>query len=327
MTKTRWKIEPDKIIIRPYGLLFVLGGVLTLIYAAIFLGFRGIGQESPLGSGTFGLFLIGILFLFFLGGFTRVVFDRTTGNMQKLLFGFIPVKTIPFEQLHGVNIVTQRTGGYNYRIFTRANKFGKGTIISSGYSKDTDRNAVAFTKEVIPAIHQLLDAQAPLPEQKEEKITSFKHFTEADGVYTLKVNKAGLLVLGFGLLAVGIHECTPAAWITDVNTIGKLIICGFFLACGIAFITRAFTKTSFNTRTRIIEKKSPVGLGSQRHPFEHFINFQTVRRSYNGIYQGTDVHMYFQKSADAKAKAMTVSTFRNTQKIERFMQEIHSIMQ
>lgn len=326
ITKTRWTIDPQRIIIRPFGLFFILGSILAAIFIAIFFAFRGIGQQSAISSVPVVLFLLLILVVFLLGGFTYVLFDRSTGKMQKMLFGFIPVKTIPFEHLQGVNVVTQQAGGYNYRIFTRTDKFGKGTVISCGYSKNTDPNAIAFTNEVIPLIHRFLDEVAPLPEQKAVHISNYTYFTEADGVYTLKVNKAGGLLLGLPLLLVGIHECTPAAWLTDVSTFGKLLVCIVPILMGIVFIAAAFTKTTFNTRTRMVQRKSPIGLNNQKHPFEYFLNFQSIRKTYNGIYTGTDVIMYFQKPGDSKAKGLLLSSFRNTRKIERLMQEIESIM-
>lgn len=326
ITKTRWTIEPQRIVIRPFGLFFILGGVLAAIFIAIFFAFNGIGQQSPIGSAPFVLFLLLILVAFILGGFTYILFDRTSGKMQKMLFGFIPVKTIPFDQLHGVNTVTQAAGGFNYRIFTRTDKFGKGTVISCGYSKDTDRNAVAFNNEVVPLIHQFLDAVAPLPAEKEVYISDYTYFTEADGVYTLKTSKVGGLVLGVPLLLVGIHECTPAAWLTNVTTFGKLAVCIFPIAMGLIFIAAAFTTISFNTRTRMVARKSPIRLNNQEHPFEHYVNFQSVRKTYNGIYTGTDVVMYFHKPGDKNAKGLLISSFRNSRKIERLMQEVASIM-
>lgn len=326
ITKTRWTIEPQRIVIRPFGLFFILGGVFAIIFITIFFAFKGIGQQNPIGSAPVALFLLFTLVVFLLGGFTYILFDRSSGKMQKMLFGFIPVKTIPFDQLYGVNTVTHSNGGFNYRIFTRTDKFGKGTVISCGYSKNTDANALAFNNEVVPLIHQFLDAVAPLPQEKSVYITDYTYFTEADGIYTFKASKVGGLILGVPLLLLGIHECTPAAWLTNVTTFGKLAVCIFPIAMGVIFIAAAFTTISFNTRTRMVARKSPIGINNQQHPFEHYLNFQSVRKTYNGIYTGTDVIMYFQKPGDSKAKGLLLASFRNTRKIERLMQEVTAIM-
>lgn len=326
ITKTRWKIESDRIVIQPFRLFFVLGGILAVIFTGLFIAFRSMGQQNVFSDLYIGPFLIFTLTLFCLGGFTYILFDRTNGIMKKMLFGFIPVRSLPFNKLQGVNIVTQGGAGYNFRMFTKANKYGRGIVISSGYSKESDVNAVAFSNEVVPVIHQFLDAVAPLTEEKNEVIADYKYFTTEGGVYTIKSNKAGSIILGVALLAIGIHECTPAAWMNDLKTIGKILVITVPILFGLIFIMAAFTKVTFNTGTRMIERKTPIKFGSHQYPFEHFVNFQTVRRSYNGIYSGTEVHMYFHKPGDEKMKAMVLSTFRNSQKIERFITEINSIL-
>ncbi|RXK83139.1 hypothetical protein [Filimonas effusa] len=325
-TKTRWTIESDRIVIRPFRMFFLMGWILAIIYVVIFLGYRGFSSQSPMGSTPFALFLLAILVFFFLGGFTYICFDRNTGKMQKMLFGFIPVRTISFDKLYKVNIVTHNAGGFNYKIFTKANKYGRGTVISSGYSKATDRNAVAFSTEVIPLIHQYLDFADPLPAEQPVTIHEYHYFTEAGGVYQLKANPTGTLILGLACLFVGIHEMTPLAWLQNTSTFGKLIVVIFPTLLGIIFISAAFTKITLDTNTRIIERKSPIGINAHRYNFSEFVNFQTIRKTYNGVYTGTDVIMYFQKEGSNKQKALLISSLRNTQKIERLIQEIESIM-
>jgi hypothetical protein len=326
ITKTRWKIESDRIVIQPFRFSFILSSALAVIFAGIIIAFRSIGEQNIVTVIPFASLLFGALVLLFLGGFTYILFDRTNSKMKKMLFGFVPVRIVPFDKIHGVNIVTQRPGGFTFRLFTKNNKFGRGIVISSGYGKDTDANAVAFSNEVVPLIHQYLDAADPLPQAKEEFITDYKYFTADGGVYTVKGNKPATFILGLALLALGIHECTPAAWLVDLNPIGKALMTGGPIVFGIICIAAAFTKITFNTGTRMIERKSPIRLGNYQYPFEHFVNFQTVRKSYNGIYSGTEVLMYFLKPGDNKEKTVLLSTFRNSQKIERFVQEIQSIM-
>ncbi|BAV04368.1 hypothetical protein SAMN05421788_11095 [Filimonas lacunae] len=328
LTKTRWKIEPDRIVIHPNGLFFILGGLLALVYAGIFIAYRGIGQQNPIGSGTFALFLALIVVVFIMGGFTYIEFNRNTSTMRKMWLGFIPVTSIAFEKLHAVNIVTKSAGGYNYRIFSKSNKFGRGTAISSGYSKDSDKNAVAFSSEVIPLIHSYLDAADPLPAAQTTTITDYQYFTiEEGGLYKLKINKARVALLGLVFVAIGMYAFTGAGFVKDLNPIGKALVTFGPVILGLLVIAAAFTTVTFNTTTRTVERKSPIGINSMKLGFEQYINFQTVRKSYNGIYQGTDVILYFQKEAGSdKTKSLLLSTFRNTQKIERLMLEVESLL-
>lgn len=327
ITKTRWTIESDRIIIRPYGSLFILGGVIAVIFAAFFIGYNGMGQQNPLGSAPFALFILALALFCFMSGFTYVCFDRNKGKMQLMLFGFLPIKTISFDKLYKVNVVTQNTGSFNYRVFTKANKYGRGIVISSGYGKDTNRNAVAFASEVIPLIHQYIGAaDNPIATEQPIAILDYNFFTETGGVYQIKNSTTGALILGLGCLFIGIHEATPFAWLTNTSTIGKLLAIGFPSLIGIIFIAAAYTKFTFDTNTRIVERKSPLGIGNHRYSFDEFVNFQTIRKTYNGVYTGTDVEMYFQKAASNKLRSVQVSSFRNTKKIERLISEIESIM-
>jgi hypothetical protein len=321
ISKTQWKIESDRIIIRPHGIVFILASVLAVAFVGLFM----LGQkESPGNMGLLAVVMAFIWLLFVLGGFTYVIFDRNAGRMKQLLFGFLPIRNVPFEKLYQVSMVTQRAGGFTFRIFTRENKYGRGTMISSRYGKDTDPNAVAFSNEVIPLIHQYLDAVAPLKSENTE-ITDYEYFTESDGIYTLKAKKAGLIVFGIIFLAIGIHECTPDAWMTDLNIGGKLLMTVFQIGLGVVFFAAAYTRLTFNTGSRIIERKSPIGIGNRQFSFDSFVNFQTVRKTYNGVYSGTDINMLFEV-AGKKNNVLRASTFKNTKQIERFMLEIGSII-
>ncbi len=94
ISKTRWKIESDRITIQPFGLQFILAGVLGVIFLGLFIVTKALGQTN-FGSATIVIFLILVLGLFMLNGFTYIVFDRSAGTMTKLLFGFIPVTRTP----------------------------------------------------------------------------------------------------------------------------------------------------------------------------------------------------------------------------------------
>jgi hypothetical protein len=327
ISKTRWKIEPDRIIIRPFGLYILLGGGLAVIFIGLFAAYKAVNLSNEFSSVQFMAFMLVILGLFILSGFGYIVFDRNTNVMKQYLLGFIPFRTKSFDELEGVKVVNRTNGGYTYRMFTKADKFGKGIIISSGYASPRDKNAAAFEEQVIPKIDEFLGAAQPAGVREEAVIiTDFKYFNYADGVYNMKVNRAGAFILGALLLAVGIHECTSAAWLSDMNMIGKLLLCGCFILGGGALMASAFTTTTFNPGTRTLERKNPVGLGNAKHEFDHFVTFRTVRKSYNGVHTGTEVQMHFQRPGEDKQRAIALSSFRNTRKIDRFVEEIRSIM-
>jgi hypothetical protein len=89
----------------------------------------------------------------------------------------------------------------------------------------------------------------------------------------------------------------------------------------------AFTRIIFNPTARTIERISPIGIGNKKYSFNDFSGFRTVRKSYNMIYAGTELQMYF-TLPDAKQPAvMAIDTIRQSRKIEHFIEEIKSIME
>ncbi|WP_010603008.1 hypothetical protein [Pedobacter agri] len=73
-------------------------------------------------------------------------------------------------------------------------------------------------------------------------------------------------------------------------------------------------------------RKNPIGLGNKTYSFDHFNGIQTVRKSTNLIYSGTDVQLYFLKPGDQKEEVMVLSSFFSTKKVERFVAEVNSII-
>lgn len=319
LIKTRWKIANDKLTIYPFGRLFIFGVVLGIIFLALIFAVNASGIPYIIP------FLILFSLAMFAGGYTCIVFDRNTYTMKKLLFGFIPVVSKPFDQLYGVNIMRQATGGFNYRIYPKDNKFGKGTIISSYYGKDTDPYAIAFVEEVVTRIHSYLDQADPLPPQQ-EIITEYQYFDESQGIYTLKQPKAGAAILGLLFLAFAVHELLPVAWMAEKGPLVRYGVAIFSLLLAVVFLNSIFMTITFDTRLRIIRKTSPMKMGNLKMPFEYFDNFHMIRKSTNGAYTGTEVHMIFHEPGAKHTKGMLIRHVRNTKKIDRLLDEVKNIM-
>lgn len=327
LTKTRWTIDDARIIIYPYRVFLIFSIVLGVLFGGLLFLFTTVERSSANTMGSVALLLAAIVILFLAYSRTQIIFDRSNGSMQQKLLGLIPIRTIPFDRLHGVNTVTQQYGGFNFRIFSKNNKYGKGITISSGYGTETNPNAVAFRQEVIPLIHEYIAQYAPLTEHTNSAITTYQYFNENAGIYKLKNKKAGAILIGIAMLALGIHECTGTAWIHTNGTTGKIVAICFCFGIGLIVLLAAFTRVILNPAARTIERISPIGIGGQKYSFNDFSGFHTVRKSYNMVYTGTDVQMYFTPPGAKQPSVMTVSSIRQSRKIERFIEEIKSIME
>jgi len=322
--KTRWTIDGNRVAVYPYGVSYILGTVLVIIFVGIMLLYIKYENGSIAGSVAFLVFLVVILALFFLHGNTYVEFDGSRGIMQKKLFGLIPVKTVPMSELYGINVVTGM-GGYNYRMFLKKDRYGKGILVSSGYSKKNDANAQDLVAQVVPVIHSYLDQYGPVVDSAPQPITSYKYYTNTGGSFTIKGRKAGLIVFGILFLALGIHEWIDP-WMKDVSTLKLVLVIVVCLVFGLGFIHAAFTRIVFDTGAQTIKRTSPLGWGDKSISFNDFAGFQTIRKSTNSVYTGTEIQMYYRIPNTQQQASMMLQMLKSSEQIERFLEETKSIM-
>ncbi|MGZ3872200.1 MAG: hypothetical protein ACXVJD_04750 [Mucilaginibacter sp.] len=323
--QTRWVLEPNRVTVFPYRLFYFLAIVLAVIFAGILLVFTKLTYAGLADDSSFAFILLLVVVLF--GGFggTCVEFDNGQAVMRKKLMGFIPIAVTPFNKLQGINVVTNAATGYNYRMFRKDARYGKGTVVSARYGRNDDPNAIAFVNEVIPVVHSYLRQHDDQSAVAAAPLTDYRHFTQDNGSFTVKKNKVAAAILGLLMFTVGVHEFTPGAWMHDVSLFGSVCIFIFFVIGGPVIIIAGFTTVTFDPAAKTISRKSPVGFGNKTWSFQDFAGLNTIRRSVNLIYSGTDVQMNFQRTGN-KPEAIIVRTFRTSRSIERFVQELHQIM-
>ena len=326
LSKTRWKIKPDRVTVYPYGLSYILAAVLAIIFAAGYFVYVYYLKNS-IASSTSLLGILLVIILLFVGwAGTAIEFDISSGIMRRKLFGFLPVKSIPFSQIYGISPVNNTLGAYTYRVFRKDNRYGKGTLVSCAYGKTDDKNAIAFVEEVITPIHRHLEAHDSPDDFKPVEIREYKFFDVQGSSYIIKKNRIGSILLGVVLLSIGIHELTPDAWLGHGYQIGRICFLIFTIIGGPAIILAAFTEVRLDKSSRSLTRTSPIGLGNKSFSFNDFNGVQTVRRSTNLIYSGTDVQVYFLKPGSEKEDVIVLQSFFSTRKVERFITEINSII-
>ncbi|GGI28623.1 hypothetical protein [Pedobacter mendelii] len=326
LSKTRWSIEPGRVTVYPYGLSYILASILAIIFAAGYLVYIYYLQNSVGSSLPLLLVLIVIISLFVGWAGTSIEFDINEGVMRKKLMGFLPISTIPFSHIYGINPVSNLTGSYTYRVFKKDNRYGKGLLVSCAYGKNNDPNALAFVDEVITPIHHYLEAHDGPEDFKPINIERYTFFNVEGSAYIVKKNKFGSLILGLALLAIGIHELTPGAWLGDGWTIGRICFMLLTLIGGPAIMLAGFTDVRLDINSRLLTRTNPTGLGNCSYSFDDFNGLQTVRKSTNFIYSGTDVRAYFLKPGSQKEVVIVLQSFFSTRKVERFVAEVNSII-
>ncbi|WP_316832091.1 hypothetical protein [Pedobacter aquatilis] len=326
LVKTRWSVEAGRISIFPYGLTYILAGVLGILFLGIYLVYANYLTADLSSEMLFPAIMVIIILIFASWGATAIEFDLSRGIMRRRLFGFINIGTIPFSAIYGINPVSNMMGSYKYKVFKKTNRYGKGILVSCNYTKNDDPNAVAFANEVITPIHESLQHYDAPGDFSPAYIDAYTFFKVEGNIYTLKKNKAGSIIFGLILLAIGIHELTPAAWLGHDINVGRVCFLLFTIIGGAALILGGFTDTVFDKSARMVSRKSPIGLGNKTYYFDEFNGIQTVRKSTNFIYSGTDVQAYFLKPGAKSEQVLLLSNFFSTRKVERFITEVNSIL-
>lgn len=326
ISKTRWKVESDRIRVYPYGLSYILATVLAVIFAAGYIAYVVYLHNSVESSMPLLAILLLIILLFYGWAGTFIEFNINDAVMRKKLMGLLATTTIPFSRIYGISPVSNTLGSYTYRVFKKDNRYGKGILISAAYGKNNDPNAIAFVNEVVNPIHHLLEAHDLPGDFKPITIDRYEFFEVQGGTFIIKKNRIGSVIFGLILLAIGIHELTPYAWLGHEINIGRICFLLFTLIGGAAIILAGFTDIKLERLSKTITRTSPIGLGNKSYSFDEFNGIQTVRKSTNFIYTGTDVRVYFLKPGAAKEDVLVMQSFFSTKKVERFIAEVNSIM-
>ncbi|WP_166334282.1 hypothetical protein [Sphingobacterium chungjuense] len=322
--QTRWEITPDRIVLYPQR---------TFSMIAIFLLIMGIGlfvllynQDENLKS-LWPIALIWLLFTIFFGASARncIVFDNQSGTLYHKWLGVLTTRSIPFNELHSINVVSQSgLGGYSYKLFRKKARYGRGIAVSSGYSKANDENALAFVTEVIPKIHAFFDQHDKLSNPEIVPLTSLRYFRQDGDQYVVRGAKLSHVL--YGLLFI-----TMSIWIAlgvPEKTIGIHIAQVFVLLLVVVFVNSVFIKFIFDPQQRTLKRTALFSYMNKEYSFEHFLGVQAVRHTTNMIYTGTSVHLHFvDVSKNNKAIELEVASYYRVKNVDRFIQEFHQVMQ
>lgn len=323
LRKTRWRIESDRVVVYPFGMFYILAVVFAVIFGGLVAYYVTYEHAILSESVPLMIFLfLPVIFLWASGG-TYLEFNNREGRMRKMLMGFLPVNNLPFKSIQGINVVSNMAGGYNYRVFRKDAKYGKGLVVSSGYGKNDDPNAIAFVEQAVPVIHGYLDLHDSPADFVVEPITSFKFFNYDQGAYTVKTRKAWGILFGLFFIGLGVWLLTIPA----KSVGGTLLMSGFMFVLGLIFINAAFTNTIINMETKTVERKGVLGFLNKTYHLNNFAGIQTVRQSVNFIYTGTQINMHFTiPGNDKKMDVLTVGTQKRNKHIERFVREVYEII-
>lgn len=324
MAKTKWIIEPSKLTIYPKRGLRLMGLIFLVLVVGISI-YLYTQQKSLAMQFGIGFLVFMILFpiIILLLGENNIVFDGSSRTMFNKIAG-ITIGSIPFDQIAAVEPYQILGSGFNYRVFKKSNRHGKGVIISAGYSKASILNLQAFEQEVLPKIDELVFANAPvIPKQT---IYSFEFFKEEGGTYTVRDNKVAALIFGVILIGITVAILLNPTFMANEDEFKRFLTTYFPLLIGIILVSSFFSSVTFDKNQQQIIHSTFAGRFKKVYSFDDLVRFQVVRKSTNFIYTGTEVKAQIESKAKNKSLELILRNFRSTKKIQRFLDEANTIL-
>lgn len=295
----------------------------VLIAALIFFLSRSVPGYSAEFTGAYYGFLLLIPLLLILMAETKVIFDGNSRVLYKKI-AFLPTGSIPFDDIASVEPYEVLGSGFSYKLFKKSNRHGRGLLVSSGYSKATHANLIAFQQEVLPKIDELVFANAPVIQK--QAIYDFRFFKEEGGVYLLRDNKIGSLIVGLILIGVTVAILLNPDFLTHERSFQKILLTYFPAVIGLALLFAASSNIRFDKNQRKIIRSTFAGRVVKEHPFEDLIRFQIIRKTTNFIYSGTEVRTEILLPAKNKTITLILKSFIGTKRIQRFLDEANTIL-
>lgn len=318
-------IEKDLIIVKPLAylkpigiallLLFILSPIATLLI--LVQGNLSEIQPSSLHSMVLVLPMMLACIPLFTYSSRRVIFDQKQQAIYlKTIFG----KKLLLQFNEVDDIVLKATLGMAYYVKSKADRYGKGYRISSSFANDTDKAKIAYDSTVLPAIRQMLAATQAIESntlaQPEPRIVDAAHlefYKPHNKVYILKIGNRFTYLPALVMFTV-------AAWYLRKEDFGIM----FFIPITI-IVALISKRVVFDT----VQKQVSVyflGIRFKKCAFIDFSGFNIVRKTYNGMYNGTDVTIKFLKPGSKTLQEVTLRSFGKTNPIEPFMNETEFIV-
>ncbi|WP_412466526.1 hypothetical protein [Pedobacter sp. KLB.chiD] len=324
MAKTKWIIGPDTLTIYPKGNLRIIG-IIFFVFFAAFIFFLSKSMErysTGFTNGYYGILLLIPLMLIFVAE-TKVLFYGSSRVLYKRI-AFLPIGSIPFDDIASVEPYEISGSGFNYKLFRNSNRHGRGLSVSAGYSKATEANLIAFQQEVLPKIDELVFANAPIiPKQT---IYDFRFFKEEGDVYLLRDNKIGSFIVGLIFIGATVTILFSPDFLSTEGSFQKILITYFPALIGLALLFAASSNIRFDKNQSKIIRSTFAGRFKKEYSFDDLIRFQVIRKTTNFIYSGTEVRAEIFVPAKNKTITLNLKSFIGTKKIERFLDEANTIL-
>ncbi|WP_118975435.1 hypothetical protein [Taibaiella koreensis] len=328
-----FKTGPDKISIKPLAFLMPVGIVLMVLLlllmplVIILFAFRADLSQITYKNLAPGILMLPLLLacipLLLLSRRTitfdlinQTISQRTLGRGRSLM---------RFDEAGEIVLMT--SVGLYYRLKSKRDRYGKGYRISP-YFNGQDKGKTVFDEELLPAIRAMLKAQPATPAvdyalQDAGMLQWFEAFKDG---YRLRPGHSrrqylpGLIILLLALLYFWFRVFTQAMPSDTEHRFSIILIFPLLLLLA-TFSKRIYFDPS---KRQIVVYR--FGIITAHYNRGDFTGFNIVRKTYNGLYNGTDVRLKFRKAGNNKEQELTLETFKKTVPIADFLKEAEWVL-
>jgi len=326
-----YQISTGQIIIRPLAFLAPIGLVFITTFLLMPVMVAILSVEGNVSSITLSDMKGAVIVLpfvlacipFFTYSRRQVIFNAADHTIYRQTI----IGRKPLLRFNEVGDIVLKTGiGQSYYIKSLADRYGSGYRISTSFSGEKDKDKLEFDEVALPAIRQILALQPAGNLVYDSKVLLkggiLNYYTEHAQGYLLK--PGGLLKLLPGVVLLGLGACYGWFSVITNPTQDKALAVG--TTVGFVFMVFAFKKRLiFDISARQVVV-SHLGFPVSKYPLANFAGFNIVRKTYNGLYSGTDVRLKFQKPNGQSVSEVTLADFNKTNPIEPFIAETEFVL-
>ncbi len=321
--KIKYRIENDQITVFTVYRLFNVFILLCVVFLVVTFGLIfSVAEEMTLELiiQTFLIMSITLMIMFSIPVLyvikAQIIFDNKSSEIFKKGL-FFKKKIMNFDDVHSIELSNLATIS-GYFIKEKGDKFGRGIFLQGQSDK--------FQKDVLPAIHAIVFKKSAVAPEKSQTVFSgnFKYFTFSDNKYYVNPNafkkyKWGFFIFSFIFLGFLYSFLTNELDESEVKFIY------FSLIPLLIFIGLFSKRTYFDLHSNELTFKF-FGVKISKFSLSDFHNFSIIRKTTNGVYNGTMIKLLFRKDNGQVKESYELWNFNKTQGIEDFITETRYII-
>ncbi|QDW23557.1 hypothetical protein FFJ24_001425 [Pedobacter sp. KBS0701] len=326
-----YHIDKQSITVKPFAFLIPVGLSVVALLLAMPLTIILIMVKGNIGDIETQYFAGYIIMLplilacipFFTYGKRKVIFDAFNQAVY-LKTIYSKKQLMSFDQVASID--PQVRFGLAYYLKSKDDRFGKGYRISPSFSNEGDKDKKHYDSLILSAIKNMISLKAVkqvIVQPNPIDLGILTYYIADHNNFRLKHGGSvkylpALIFFGFFACYFWYNLFTKMQLTDSDRQLSVIVLIPIML-----FVLTITKRIVFDVDTQKI-KVYRIGLLFKSYTFDKFAGFSIVRKTYNGLYNGTDVRLKFKKPSGTSE--LTLADFGKTNPIENFIAETEYIL-